>query len=367
MGLSERLARWALRRPHVLLVPAPGATAARLAVETAVHRAGGVLAGSPADADVLVVAGDPGPELADAIEVVWSQLPGPRARAQVGHSEQARDALRSAVEELAAPGQVTDAAARGDEWPGGDDEDMPGGLMMADRAEDRDGLRLDVLHVPLGPVLPDWPAGVVVDTVLQGDVVQQAHARLLGPAGAAPPPFWHGEPRPTRRAAAHLDSLARLLAVAGWEAAAVRARGIRDELLAGAPADRVRAGFDGLRRRLERSRTLRWATDGLGVLTAVEAAQAGAGGPAARADGDATARWQQWLAETDRLLDGQGTEPGTGPRGSPDPVGSRALLDLATEAMPGVDLAAARLVLASFDPDPDELAAVIGPSRENAG
>ncbi len=327
MGLMERLAA---RRPHVLLVPVPGATASRLATESAVHRTGGVLAASPADADVLVVAGEPGPELAAAVEVVWAQLPGPRPRVQPAEPGQADDALRGAVAALADPQQqVARAPARGDEWGPGD-EDMPGGLAMAESAEDRDGLELEVLRVPLGPVLPDWPAGLVVDTILQGDVVQQAHARLLGPAVPPGAPFWHAA---GRRAAARLDSLARLLAVAGWDGAALRAREIRDELLTGAPPEQVHPKFQALHRRVARSRALRWATDGLG---------------------DATARWQRWLTEAGELLDGR--DPPSGP----DPDASGTLLAMATEAMCGLDLAAARLLLASFDPDPDELAVTAG-------
>ncbi|MBM0275207.1 hypothetical protein JM949_06930, partial [Micromonospora sp. STR1s_6] len=84
MGLTgDLLARWASRRPHLLLAAAPGATAARLAVEAHADRAGWPLAASPADADLLVVAGQPGSELAAAIERVWDQFPGPRARVRI--------------------------------------------------------------------------------------------------------------------------------------------------------------------------------------------------------------------------------------------------------------------------------------------
>ena len=38
--------------------------------------------------------------------------------------------------------------------------EMPGGLPMAGQGEDRDGLTLDRLHVPLGPLLSDWPTGL---------------------------------------------------------------------------------------------------------------------------------------------------------------------------------------------------------------
>lgn len=357
MGLTGRLAAWATRRPHVLLVPVPGATVSRLAAETAVADVGGALAGSPADADVLVVAGAPGPKLAAAIETVWSQFPGPRSRVQLTDPGRADDALRGAVAALAGPQQAADAAVRRDEWEPGDEE-MPGGLAMAEMAEDRDGLALEVLRVPLGPVLPDWPAGLVVDTVLQGDIVQSAHARLLGPAGAPGTPFWHGD---GRRGAARLDSLGRLLSVAGWDGAAVRARHLRDELLAGTPLEQVRPAFQALRRRVARSRALRWSTDGLGVLDSDAAARTGLGGPAARAGGDATTRWQRWLTEIDGLLARQDPASGADPRAD----ASESLLAVATETMVGLDLAAARLLLASFDPDPDELATV--PATEGAG
>jgi hypothetical protein len=83
--------------------------------------------------------------------------------------------------------------------------ELPGGLPMADLGDDRDRLRLDRLHVPLGPVLPDWPPGLVVRTVLQGDVIQEASADVLD-AGSGRP-FW----RDAHPAARELDGLARFL------------------------------------------------------------------------------------------------------------------------------------------------------------
>ncbi|WP_433473669.1 hypothetical protein ACQPZP_33380 [Spirillospora sp. CA-142024] len=50
---------------------------------------------------------------------------------------------------------------------------------MADRADDRDGLKLDVLHVPLEPALASWPADLVVHLTLQGDVVQAAEVGVM--------------------------------------------------------------------------------------------------------------------------------------------------------------------------------------------
>jgi hypothetical protein len=179
--------------------------------------------------------------------------------------------------------------------------EVPGGLPMADRGADRDGLRLDQLHVPLGPVLPDWPAGLVVHVTLQGDLVQHAEAQALGPGGGGS--FWTepwrraaaGEPVTTgeaarRGAASYLDSLGRFLAVAGSDDAATVARRLRDEALAGAPCSRLRPPVRRFARRVARSRTLAWLTRGLGVLLPGDAAAAGVRGPALRAAGDVTAR-----------------------------------------------------------------------------
>jgi hypothetical protein len=211
------------------------------------------------------------------------------------------------------------------------------GLPMAERAEDRDGLKLDVLHVPFGPVLPAWPAGLVVDVVLQGDIVQQVTSVDISGERAHPTPFWD-EPwlaarsgkRVTvaeaerRRAASHLDSLNRLLDVLGAEGDSVRCAVLRDEILAGEEIDRTLDHFQVVGRRLRRSRSLRRMTDGLGVLYASTVRRAGIGGPALRTDGDVTARMTQWLLETEHalravrsagadLLDADASE---GPRGS---------------------------------------------------
>ncbi|MFI7070735.1 hypothetical protein [Micromonospora sediminicola] len=389
MGLIDVvLARWAARRPHLLVAAVPGATGARLAVEAHADRAGWPLAASPAEADLLVVAGDPGPELAAAIERVWEQFPGPRARARITDPAGVASGLGAAVARWTGTGEeptdvgpdgardhgpaghepgaghrahpghgpaADDARGHGQhgggsERPGHGDHDgmsMPGGLMMAERAEDRDGLKLDVLHLALGPVLADWPAGLVVEVAVQGDVVQSADARVLPPADPSAvrpyPDVDHPGLCRRRQAVAHLDSLGRLWAVAGWPAGAADARRLRDALVDHVPLAAAYAGFAALDRRARRSRGLRLATDGLGVLSPVAAARAGVAAPAAVC-GDATARWRHRLVETDRLL--AGGEPGPAPDAA-------AVLELAARLVVGLDLAAARVVLASFDPDPD--------------
>jgi hypothetical protein len=198
--------------------------------------------------------------------------------------------------------------------------ELPGGLPMADLGDDRDGLRLDRLHVPLGPVLPDWPPGLVVRTVLQGDVIQEASAEVLD-AGSGRPSWGDAHP-----AARELDGLARFLAVAGWADTAARARRLRDELLAGASVEHVRGSAVALVRRVRRSRTLRWQLRGLpagstdvatlleGRLAAVEAAVASAAALPA----------------------------------------SRPALDELAGLLVGSELAAARLIVAAADPDTEE-------------
>jgi hypothetical protein len=197
--------------------------------------------------------------------------------------------------------------------------EMPGGLPMADLGEDRDGLTLDRLHVPLGPVLPDWPAGLVVRVTLQGDVIQEAAADVLDAEGG------DGCWQDVHPVARELDGLARFLGVAGWADAAARARRLRDELLAGASAEHIGASAAALVRRVRRSRTLRWQIRGLpagstdlaalleGRLAAIEAAVASAALPA-----------------------------------------SRPALDELAGLLVGSELAAARLIVAAADPDTEE-------------
>jgi hypothetical protein len=254
--------------------------------------------------------------------------------------------------------------------------DMPGGLAMAGRAEDRDGLKLDQLHVPLGPVLPDWPAGLVVHATLQGDVIQCASVQTAGVSGEGRS-FWAepwlraaaGDLIPAwvaarRRLAAHLDSLGRFLAVAGWAQAALTARRLRDDALSGAPAAALEPAARRFAGRVARSRLLGWSTRGMGVLVPGEAAAAGVRGPALRAGGDVTARYRCWCREVVEaaafLGDASRVDPGVlePPRGRLDgpAVPSAGLVAVLPRLLAGAEFAAARLIIASLDPDLDELA-----------
>ncbi|TYK48382.1 hypothetical protein [Actinomadura decatromicini] len=286
MGLRGLARGFAAPRPFV--VSAADGTPDRLAVEAEMRRRGWRPALSPAETGTLVVCGTPGAALAEAIETVWRDMPEPRVRASADLEGAGGGAARAPLEL----------------------DDVP----MADRADDRDGLRLDVLHVPLGPVLADWPAGLRVDLTLQGDVVQDAEATAVDTADGS---FWHGRP-----AASRLDGLARLLRVAGWDAAAERAAALRDETLSGAvPEETLARRFAPFARRVGRSRLLRWMTrDVGGVRDALDGR----------------------LRDIGAALEG---------RDVPPRPPWRAVLDALPALLAGTELGEARLIVAALDPD----------------
>lgn len=197
--------------------------------------------------------------------------------------------------------------------------EMPGGLPMADLGADRDGLTLDRLHLPLGPVLPDWPAGLVVRVTVQGDVIQVAAAEVLD-AGHVPSSSWlRGD-----GVARELDGLARFLGVAGWDDAAAHARRLRDARLGGgAPADELAKPVAELVRRVRRSRTLRWLIRGIPA------------GPS-----DVAALLEARLGAIEAML------------AVPDaPALPRTAVDDLPDLVVGAEFAAARLIIAAVDPE----------------
>lgn len=251
------------------------------------------------------------------------------------------------------------------------------GLPMAERGDDRDELRLDQLHVPIGPALSDWPAGLVLRLTLQGDVVQDVEVDHLPVPSGHRLPFWdepwlraaQGEEisrgsAARRRCAAHLDSAGRLLAVVGRDGLAARCRRLRDEVLSGASRERIGGDLRRTVRGIGRSRPLRWSIAGLGELSADRARAAGVTGPALAADGDAYDRLLMWMSEVEHGLEGLedarplAPDDRTGPRGrldGPQPP-SRALLDVLPDLLTGAEFACARIIVAGLDPDLDELA-----------
>ncbi|MGM1062145.1 hypothetical protein [Saccharothrix sp. Mg75] len=364
------LIEWFLRRtpPRPFVIATPGGTLARFAVERVVRERGWSTASSPAEGNVLVVAGPPASGLDASIDRVWNAMPLPRTRTHVTAATEAPTALDAAAARLHDRVRQRDEAAHqpaelpedvhemscgsgmscGSATPGmdhgghqheadhqhntrehhsGQEPDpthsghhsqdmhhghdmsgmeMPGRVPMADRATDRDGLMLDVLHVPLGPALPDWPEGLIVHTVLQGDVVQEAQVELLAGAHHT---SWRQEvadPALVHR----LDSAARLLSVAGWQDAATTARRLRDDILAGwTPEPRL----DRWARRVRRSRTLRWSLAGVGECEG----------------SDALGRLYRWIEGEDETLSS----------------------DVLPHLLVGTELSAARLIVASVGLD----------------
>ncbi len=378
MGMTSLAARRAVRSIHVLVVEAPGHWAARVHVERAARERGWPRALSPADADVLVVCGEPAGDLADAVEQVWEQLPGPRTRVEVADPDQAGAALDRAREALAdLPAMRDDARSRATE-PGQDDGEMddgemdhgdmdhgdmdhgdmdhgdmemaPGGIALAEGGDDRDGLEMDVLHLPLGPVLPQWPAGLVLRCTLHGDVIAGAEAEQLGP-GTTTRSDEGPHMRTAPSAAVRLDNAARLLVLAGWQDAATRAERLRDALVTERTGQDLRPELAALRRRVARSRMLRWSLRRIRPVGDDELAEQD---------------WPQWwagdvhdrlLAMLDRAADAlatEGQEPGTQRDDGPALDVPAALPRLVT----GLDLATARLVVASLDLDPVGVAEV---------
>ena len=362
MGLSDVIARTAAWNAHALVVEVPGSWRTRVMVERAVLGRGWRLAVSPADADVLVVCGEPGPGLSDALELVWHQMPGPRLRVEVRtydeigarlddahaglldtahhrHDAQHRPAADLLVEQGEGGHEGMDHGGGhegmdhggghegmdhggGHEGMGhGDMEMAPGGIPLAEGGEDRDGLEMDVLNVRLGPALPCWPAGLVLRCSLQGDVITSAQAELLDGGG-------HRE-EDAEASVRRVDAIASLLALAGWDDAAAEARAIRDAVLDGGGNEETRARLGRLARRVRRSWLLRWSLRGLRPLTEQDVAQHGL---PAEATGDT---YDRLIGMLDRVVAGD--------------AGSVLSTDHVAHLVTGLDLATARLVIASLD------------------
>jgi hypothetical protein len=352
LSLARPFLRVAARRPHVLTIaPAPVTDAllgVRLAVEAEIARRGWPAADSPADTDVVLVAGEVGPRMAAVVRSVWATVPAPRVLVRVDSAGELVEALAAGVAELARGGASPDAdaseasllASDGRKAPSttmfddagshddgaflpldaSNDASLPRGAgpVMAGLADDdRDGLALDVVHVPLGPVLPHWPAGLVVHATLAGDLVTDAHAEVIDVPGPREPAGRRRSPRGPDHV--RLDALVRVLALAGADRVAARARALRD----GGPAPGELAGFG---RRLARSRTLAWTLRGI-PLTATDHV------PVPEPTVEARVR---------ALAAGLGGSLAPPVRPAPH---------RAAAALVGLELGAARLALAAMDPD----------------
>lgn len=375
MGMTVALTRAATRRVHVLIVEVRGNWVLRAAVERRVAARGWCAAVSPADADVLAVCGMPGSELGEVVERIWDQLPGPRVRIDITDKESIDSALDRAGAELLDSGRQRDDArdraqspgpdhrghhggtAHGGTDHGGTDrgamdhsghhgmdhggmEMAPAGIALAEGGEDRDGLEMDVLHLRLGPVLPHWPAGLVLRCSLQGDVLAEAEAWIVDndhESGYKAPP----EHTELVAAARQCDHVVDLLELSGWWRASVIARRARDLLLGDSDVDRARELLDGLHKMLGKSRLLRWSLRDLAPLTAESLDRHEL--PAALA-GDTYDRLLTRVGQARTLL----REPLSS---SLFELDSTKISDALPAVVRGLDVATARLVVASLGID----------------
>lgn len=293
MGLGHVIARLATRAAKVLIVEVPGQWRMRVELEQQLVDRGWRQAWSPADADILAICGNLDAELANIVDNLWAEMPGPRSQLMLTSpgeiptaldqtaqclmevQHQKHDAQQRAGQPVLPPSNDAehddaehehhhshvehdhdnmDHGAMGH----GEHHDHSGmdmtvqGLPLAQGGDDRDGLEMDELHVPLGPVLPCWPAGFVLECTLQGDVVVDARSSMLGddPQG----PVLETQP------AVRCDGIMALLTLTGAHDLAARARTARDSILA-SDLDTARHELEKLCRRVRKSRMLRWSLD----------------------------------------------------------------------------------------------------------
>ncbi len=341
-----------------------------MAVEQDLVERGWVPALSPADADILCVCGEPAADLAGVLDRIWDELPSPRARTTVVAAADIDGALTACARELADPErQASQAGARnndagspdsGDHGQmddgdmdhsqmdhgqmddgdmdhggmdhGGMDMPMPDGIALAGQGSDRDGLDLDELQVPLGPVLPFWPAGLVLRCTLQGDVVMSAQADWLstGPGAEA-------TVADSRAVVVHQTDLAsRLLRLAGSTDAAGRMERIRNRALASGSSAASHGPLTAELSRLKRSFLLRRSLRGVGRV--------GTDAPRPEAGTDV---WDRLLGMVEAAV-----SAAAGVYQPPSRLSRQVDAALLADLAAGQELGRVRLIVASFDLSP---------------
>ncbi len=386
MGLIATLDRYAVTRAHVLIVEVPGNWLGRIRLDAKIAERGWQLALTPADADVLAMCGGPDGELDELVARLWEQMPGPRVRIDVTADQpDAQVALEAAALALRDSYRHREDAKNRPSLPslcGGEDGDMdhgdmdhgdmdhgdmdhgdmdhgdmdhgdmemaPDGIALAEGARGRDGLEMDVLHIRLGPFLPHWPAGLVIDATLQGDVITEATGRVIGISGtpdASLARAWsEGLSDRDLDQVWRWDNLAHLLTLVGWQDAALRAQACRNAALTATDFGHIDERAAALARRIARSRSLRWSLRGVGPLSAGACARLGL--PVSLA-GDS---YERLMVMVERVSQGR----------SADSIAPREQVAPDMAAVPsvlvGVDLAVARVVLATLDLRPEWVAA----------
>ncbi len=324
------------------------------------------LVDEPAAANVLLIAGFVPDALSGPLAAVHDAMPGPRCTVRWPLGAATSPALMASdsvpVEESDDPVAVIVrthrsllAGARASEPPLQPDVEphpwlgigpygqggsgmtggTPYGRPMAELAPDRDGLRLDLLPLAIGPFFPRFPVGLTLDLKMAGDVVVEAAVAGNPFAGAgtfsarpALVPFLHALSEPI--SVAELE-LARAREHLRWAATSLTAQGLpalaaRVLRLARTVTPRDASTTASLARHLDRIRVPQWSGAGVGRVEPGLLAGLGAG-PVGRAaglaedvrtadpayvalgfepivmhEGDAATRWRLRLAEARQSL-----------------------------------------------------------------
>lgn len=285
----------------------------------------------------------------------------------------------------------------------------PYGRPLAELGPDRDGLRLDLLPLKVGPFFPRFPAGLMLDMKLSGDVVVEvatpANPFVAAGLPAISRPTLHpfiralSEPVPVAelelaRARDHLRWLADALVACELGSLGLRVLRLARRITPG-EQDQLRS----LGRVLGWTQAVGWSTRGVGRVGVDDLEGRGAG-PVARAaglaedvrahdrvyrdlgfepithdGGDAAARWRQRLAEAAQSLalaaragDRRTVPVGRveSPRGRLERADAPAarLLPLLPRLLQGMEWGDAVTTLVSLDLDLEEAAAVERPSTQ---
>jgi hypothetical protein len=227
----------------------------------------------------------------------------------------------------------------------------PGGIPLASGGDDRDGLEMDELNVPFGPVLSHWPAGLVLRCVLHGDVIVTAQVQLLGAGAKLPADIEPDGPSSSggaRNQAIRLcDDVFTMLSLAGWPSGASAAFRVRNELLRGGALPDSLIALTQLRRRVTRSLLLRWSLSGIRTAGSPTADahdhDAHVSDPQDSDAGDIRHRLIEWLTEAEGICR-SGVPSTTGHEQHEQSL----LLSGIPGLVEGMDVASARLAIAGL-------------------
>ncbi len=392
------------------------------------------LVDTPAAATILLVAGFVSPDLNPALTAVHDAMPSPRGTIHwplgadqgnlpttpsappIGPSDDAADAIAHMFRALLSGALPSEPPiqpnADPNPWRGigpygqggsGMTGGTPYGRPMADLAPDRDGLRLDVLPLSVGPFFPRFPVGLTLEVSMAGDVVIEGRVTdspfigygssiLAGPfmrALSHPVPVAEFE---LARAREHLRWASNALVTQGLPALAMRVLRLAATVT---PDDATTV--NALTRRLRLLRVPHWSGAGVGRL-APELLHGLGLGPVSRAEGlredarsadpaylalgfepilgqasDAAERWHLRLAEAAQSLElarraGDRRTGQTGvvesPRGrlQAHDAPFQRLQPLVPDLLAGLEWGDAVTALVSLDLDPEEAGAVAIPS-----